>query len=443
MQLTNIKGKMSMAACALLQVASHQAQAAQDWTVDAATLFYSESDNRVSVFEPALHASTNFSEDQKLDVNVVFDSLTGATPNGAHATNSSQTFTSASGNKSYTAKPGQTPLDNSFQDVRFAGSANYTTALDRLTRITWGGSLSAESDYLSVGGSATLAKDFNNKNTTLTAGLALSNDTLEPSGGVPKQLQPMPFTSSNSGGGEGEGEEGGGGGESATKLTTDMIVGLTQVLNRKTLLQINYSLGRSSGYLNDPSKIISVIDPKTRLPASSGFFKTPVTNNLPYLYENRPDTRQRQSVYVKAVRHLTQDVINFSYRYYWDDWDIVSHTFDLKYRYQMDGAYLQPHIRLYDQTAASFKRHDLLLGRDVNASTGAVAVQYASNDYRLADSRTVTMGLKYGEDVGKDQKFSVRAEWMNQTINEPGVLQAEKTPGLKAIILQVNYSLKW
>ncbi len=443
MQLTNIKGKVSMAAAALLQVASHQVQAAQDWTVDAATLFYSESDQRVKVFEPALHGVANLSEDQKLELNAVFDSLTGATPNGAHATNSSQTFTSASGNKSYTAKPGETPMDNSFRDARFAGSANYTTALDRLTRVTLGASLSSENDYLSVGTNAMLAKDFNNKNTTLSVGLAFSHDTVEPTGGMPKKLTPMNFaTRSNRARREGgEGAEGSGG--SATKLSTDMIVGLTQVLNRKTLVQVNYSLGRSSGYLNDPSKIISVIDPNTRLPASIGYFNTAVTKNLPYLYENRPDARQRQSVYVKAVRHLTQDVINFSWRYYRDDWNIVSHTFDLKYRYQMDGAYLQPHIRLYHQTAASFKRHDLLLGRDVNAVSGAVAVQYASNDYRLADSRTVTFGLKYGEDVSENQKFSLRAEWMNQTIAEPGVVEAEKTPGLKAIILQLNYSLKW
>jgi len=51
--------------------------------------------------------------------------------------------------------------------------------------------------------------------------------------------------------------------------------------------------------------------------------------------------------------------------------------------------------------------------------------------------------LKYGRPVGKQQKFSMRVEWMSQTINEPGVPKAEKTPGLDAVIMQANYSFVW
>jgi hypothetical protein len=105
------------------------AQAAgQEWQVDTATLIYSESDGRVSVFEPGLHASTDLSEDEKIDISVVFDVLTGATPNGAHASNSTQTFTSASGNKSYTTKAGETPLDNSFRDLGWLAASIIASA---------------------------------------------------------------------------------------------------------------------------------------------------------------------------------------------------------------------------------------------------------------------------------------------------------------------------
>ena len=441
MQLKKISGQMSLAACALLQVTTPTAQAAEhEWKVDTATLIYSESDSRVSVFEPGLHASLDLNEDEKIDIGVVFDVLTGATPNGAHATNSTQTFTSASGSKRYTAAPGETPLDNSFQDTRLAGSIDYSINLDRMSRITWGANLSGETDYFSMGGRVNYEQDFNNRNTTLTTGLALSLDILEPTGGVPTRFAPMLVSSGGGEDNESEDDEDGEGGESDNKLTTDMIIGVTQVINRKTLLQVNYSFGYSSGYLNDPSKIVSVIDPATGLPATTGFFNTAVTDNLPYVYESRPDSRTRQSLYSKIVRHLGEDVIHLSYRYYQDDWDIKSNTLDFKYRYQMDGSYLQPHIRLYEQTAASFKRHDLQLGSDIDPVTGQVLVQYASNDYRLADSRTVTLGLKYGKPLGQNQQFSMRAEWMSQTINEPGVPEAEKTPGLDAIILQVNYS---
>ncbi len=440
MQLKKISGQMSLAACALLQVASPVARAAaadNNWQVDSAVLLYSESDGRVSVFEPALQATRTINEDEQIDVSVVFDALTGATPNGAHATESTQTFTSASGNRSYTANPGETPLDSSFQDIRLAGSVNYRYNLDRLSRLTWGANLSGESDYLSLGGSVNFEQDINQRNTTLMAGLALSQDTLLPSGGVPCSLTAMPLASEN------EDDVFQSAGNSDDKLTTDLMFGVTQVLNRKTLFQANYSYSQSTGYLNDPSKIVSVIDPATGLPASSGFFNTALTRNLPYVYENRPDSRTRQSLYSKIVRYLNEDVIHLSYRYYRDDWDITSHTLDLKYRYQMEGDFLQPHVRLYQQSAASFKQHDLQLGRDVDAATGEVLVDYASNDYRLAESQTVTLGLKYGKLLAANQQFSMRAEWMQQTIQEPGVSESEKTPGLDAIIVQFNYSIKF
>ncbi len=443
MQLKKIQGQMALAACALLQISTPRAETPEpEWVIETATMIYAEGDGRVKIFEPGLHATLDLNEDEKVEIDVVFDALTGATPNGAHATNSTQTFTSASGSKTYTAKPGETPLDSSFQDIRLAGGIDYTVNLDRESRITWGANLSGETDYFSIGGRINYAQDFNNRNTTLTTGIALSLDILEPTGGVPTSLSAMQIATSGDDENEDDDDDGEGG-ETDNKLTTDMIVGVTQVLNRKTLVQVNYSFGYSSGYLNDPSKIVSVIDPAIGLPATSGFFNSSVTNNLPYVYESRPDTRTRQSLYGKIVRHLEEDVINLSYRYYQDDWDISSHTVDLKYRYQMEGSYLQPHIRWYDQSAASFKRHNLQLGTEVDPATGQVLVEYASNDYRLADSRTVTLGLKYGKALGQNQQFSMRAEWMTQTISEPGVPEAEKTPGLDAVIVQVNYSFVW
>jgi len=437
MQLKKIKTQMSLAACALLQVSSPTVQAAEStWDVDTAVLLYSESDGRVTAFEPAIYAGRELEDGDRIDLRMVVDALTGASPNGAHASSQAQTFTTPSGNGSYTTAAGENPLDDTFHDTRVALGADWTQELDRLSRLTLGANFSQEYDYTSLGISASYARDFNNKNTTLTAGMGFNNDLIRPEGDIAAIFQPMRVA------GSGNNREG----ADETKTITDFLIGVTQVIDRKTLLQMNYTFGTTDGYQNDPFKVVTVVDPVTGLPADasvSAFFNTASTNNLPYVYESRPDSRQKNSLYLKLVRHLEQDVINLSYRYYWDDWGINSHTVDFKYRYEMENSYLQPHFRYYTQTAADFHTHNLKLGSEVDATSGQVLIDYASNDYRLAESQTMTLGLKYGMPMGDNSELSMRAEVITQTITDNNVPAGEETPDLSAVVLQVNYSFVW
>jgi len=431
MQLKNIKGKVSLATCSLLQIAAPVTQAADsEWDVDTAFLYYGESDGRVQAAEPAIHVGHNLGDDDRIDLRLVVDVLTGATPNGAHATDSLQTFTTPSGSGSYTANPGDTPLDDSFHDTRAAFGADWTIALDRVSKVILGLNVSGEYDYFSLGVSSTYARDFNNRNTTLTAGIAYNNDTVSPVGGVPIELAPMVaqgYALNRSGADD-------------TKTLADIIIGVTQVISRKTIMQLNYTYGMTDGYQNDPYKIISVIDPVTRLPATAS---GAAAGDLPYVYESRPDSRTRNSLFFNTAHHLTEDVINFSYRYYWDDWGITSNTLDFRYRYQLANSYLQPHVRYYSQDAADFYVHDLELGTDVDAVTGEVYRQHASHDYRLAKSVTSTLGLKYGLPLSRDSEFAIRGEYITQTIDNSGVPSGEETPDLNAVVLQLNYSVLW
>ncbi|MDT8283407.1 MAG: DUF3570 domain-containing protein [Gammaproteobacteria bacterium] len=437
MQLTNIKSKIGLATCSLLQVVAPTTQAAlTDWKTDAAILYYGENNGRVSAIEPAIHTGANINDDNRVDIRLVFDALTGATPNGAHATSVAQTFSTPSGNDSYTTKPGKTPLDSTFHDTRFAVAADWTISLDRLSNLILGVNVSTEFDYLSTGVSSTYARDFNNRNTTLTAGLSFNYDTISPEGDVPTELAAMVT----------QGAALNRNGSSDTKTLSDIIIGITQVVNRKTLVQLNYTFGYTDGYQNDPYKIVTVIDPATGLPATasgSAFFDTASTSNLPYVYEKRPNTRQRNALFLKGIYHLTEDIFDISYRYFWDDWGIRSNTLEMKYRYQLGSSYLQPLVRYYTQTAADFYTHDLSLGSDVNATTGEVSVNHASNDYRLAKSVTSTVGLKYGMPVMANSELSVRGEYIKQNVNNSGIPAGEGTPDLDAVVLQLNYSLAW
>ena len=438
MQLTNIKSKISLATCSLLQVTASGAQAADsEWDIDTAVLLYSESDSRVSAFEPAIYAGRNFGDEgERIDLRLVIDVLTGATPNGAYAvpsdSNFIQTFTTPSGNGTYTAAAGETPLDSTFMDTRVAVGADWTLPVNRLSRVKLGLNASAEYDYLSLGVSGSYIRDLNNKNTTLTASLAFNNDTYTPVGGIPTALEPMTLA----------GTEMNRDGSSDTKTITDFLIGVTQVVSRSTIMELNYSYGLSDGYLTDPYKIVTVTDPATNLPATGGFFDTTVTGNRPYVYENRPDSRQRNNLFFRVAHHLTEDVIHFSYRYFWDDWGISSNTFDLKYRYQMGRSYLQPEVRYYLQEAADFYRHDLELGTDVDAS-GNVLLQEVSSDSRLMKFTTTTLGLKYGYALGKNSELSVRGGFMNQTFDDGNVPAGEETPDLDAVIVNIGYSVVW
>jgi len=434
MQLINIKSKISLATCSLLQVTASAAQAADsEWDIDTAFLYYGESDGRVQAAEPAIYAGRNIGDEgERIDLRLVIDVLTGATPNGAHASSAPiQTFTTPSGNGSYAAAAGETPLDSSFMDTRVAAGADWTLPVNRLSRVKLGLNASAEYDYLSLGLSGSYIRDLNNKNTTLTASLAFNNDTYTPEGGIPDALKPM--------------REQGAGinrvGSSDTKTIADFLIGVTQVVSRNTLIELNYSYGVSDGYLTDPFKIVTVVDQVTGLPDNS-ILGAIDPDNLPYVYENRPDSRQRNNLFFRVAHHLTQDVIHFSYRYFWDDWGISSNTFDLKYRYEMGRSYLQPHVRYYMQEAADFYRHNLVEGIDV-ADDGTVLLTEVSSDSRLMKLTGTTLGLKYGYAIGKNSELSVRGEFMNQTFDDGDVTAGEETPDLDAVILNIGYSVVW
>ena len=389
---TSIRGALALATCTLLGTSLQNSRAdasTDDWRVDGGVLYYSEQD-RVTVIEPVFFLRKKTGEDKYFNARLIFDTMTGASANGATATDTPQTFTSPSGTTTYTTPAGQTPT-HKFNDERVAISLEWERPIGRERQIVYAANASVESDYMSVGLSTSLLQNFNDKLTTLTTGLSVSYDSVSPEGGVPVPMQLLSTIVAPPPGDEDEGGEEGG----ESKAVFDAIVGFTQVLTRRALTQFNYSIGLSSGYLNDPYKVISVVDGSTGA-------------TVDYRFESRPDSRLRQNLYWKYVYHLPRDVVHLAYRYYWDDWGITAHTLDLRYRFELPGrSYLQPHLRYSAQTAADFYHHSLVNTAPVPA--------YASADYRLGDLVTTTVGIKLGLPVGKNSEFNLRVESMKQT----------------------------
>jgi hypothetical protein len=159
--------------------------------------------------------------------------------------------------------------------------------------------------------------------------------------------------------------------------------------------------------------------------------------------EKRPSTRMRSDVLASSVYHLSRDVFYASYRYYWDDWNLRSSTIDLKFRHELENqAWVQPHVRFYTQTPASFYRSNLL--------DGAPLPVFASSDYRLGPLKTLTLGATYGFHVTDyPGEFSVRAEYIvqwgrNHPAEATGVQQSyDLFPPLNIGSLTATYSVQF
>lgn len=402
------------------------------WDFDMAVLYYGEGDSRVQAVEPVISATRYFEDEKTLNLKLVVDTLTGASPTGATPSAEVQTFTKPSGNGQYDIAASDAPLDDTFQDTRVALSAAWNAPINRAWSYSAAIYGSNEYDYQSVGLSGSLSRYLNQKNTQVNLGMSLGFDNVDPVGGKPVELGRMAVpTQANFDTAFDASRDG----TSESKSLVDLLLGVTQVINKRCLMQFNYSISQSDGYLTDPYKILSVIDDADGTTAMDGS-DTPI-----YVYESRPDKRTKHALYWQTKYMLKNGhVLDGSYRFMTDDWGVDSHTFEFKYRWQLDNSYIEPHIRYYSQSEADFYKRYLLLS-DYN--TGFSEVDSASADYRLGELTGTTLGVKYGGQVwGKD--YSLRLEYFLQTNKgTPGfgaLLEQDLYPDTNAIMFTVGFS---
>ncbi len=390
--------------------------------MESSILLYSET-NRVSAGEGVFSITRFLKKDRILNAHLTLDGLTGASPNGAAPANSIQTFTRPSGNNSYKAKPGETPLDKTFKDTRFAVDGSLTNPLNRMTNLIVGAHLSGEHDYTSFGANVGLTRDLNRRNTTFSGSLAFSHDLVNPIGGAPAPLANMAVSS----GGRGGEEEGG---PSESKNIIDAVIGVTQVLSRTTLLRLNYSFDYTSGYLNDPYKIVSVVQ------GQSGAQPGEPTE---YINESRPGSHTKRAAYAELRQYISGHIVDLSYRYFSDNWGIRSQTVDFHYHLPLKAGHaIEPHVRWYHQTQADFYQPYLF--------NSASVPTHVSADYRLAPFHALTLGLRYLYPLLQGTHLSIGAEYYHQIgdLSPPeglGALsQYDLFPEMKAVMVRVGFS---
>ena len=397
MQLTppvrsgSIRQRLSAAACVLLATGMPAAAHADSGTqLDASLLTYGEQ-GRARVVEPTVRVTRLFPDGQSLSGQISVDVITGATPTGAlpsgvippgepEAGERVQTVTTASGGGGGGEGPDPGAIPTApFNDTRFAFDTNWQKPLGPVTPMI-SGHFSRERDYQSIGGTAKVAIEFMHKLSTLTFGAGVNRDNVFPNGGTRAPLT-----------------------DGTVILHTDWnpkdvnggLVGLSRILTRRWMLGVTASKSVEEGWLTDPYKVVSVMDPVSGLTVGQ-------------LTEKRPARRERQDVLTSTVYHLSHDVLYLSHRYYWDDWGVRSNAVDLKYRVDPgNGKFVEPHVRYYWQTDADFFRFGLVQGDPLP--------EFVSSDERLGQLRTLTLGANYGFTVPKTLgEWNIRAEYIRQ-----------------------------
>ena len=415
-----IRKRLAVATCSLLTQTAH-AQEASDWAIDLSFLSYEEDDDRVSVQKLVGNIKGELGETDRLNMDFVFDTMTGATPTGAlptiigasagsSSTTAPVTITSPSGGSSTVSGGGAAGSSGSvlvalaeFEDDRIGANVEWEHDFSRTFRMAYGASFSDENDYASNGISIKLEKDDSSKLSTYTVGVAVTADNISRVGssGVPLAMSSIQL-------GQFTIEE--------DRDTMDVLFGYSRVLNERTVAQVNASFSNSDGYHNDPYKVISVDD--------SGV-------EMDRLYESRPDSRQRDTLYGQLV-HQTKAGSNqhLSYRYYSDDWGIASHTIEVSQRFNLNNAhYIEPQIRFYSQNAADFYFRSLPYSAPIPL--------FASSDPRLADMESQSIGIKYGFPLADGGSMRFRLESFDQSFSNAVI--NENT----ALIFQMSYKITY
>lgn len=244
----------------------------------------------------------------------------------------------------------------SITDQRTAGSLNYRHFTDDgVVSIT--PAASSENDYDSRSLTVEYQWDANDNNTTYSFGGGYASETV---GATGQDL-------------------------SEDKKGTSLFGGVTQVLDAKSLLQLNLSFAVESGYLSDPYKL------------------TEVEGSI--LSENRPDERLQTAFLVRYIKFVEGEdaSLHLSYRYFSDDWGIKAHTLETTWNQELPNSWLlSPNLRYYSQQKADFYQPFF-------TSTRVDGIY--SSDYRLASFGSILAGVKIEKTFDNNTSLNANFEY--------------------------------
>jgi hypothetical protein len=186
-------------------------------------------------------------------------------------------------------------------------------------------------------------------------------------------------------------------------------IGISQVVDKKTLVTLAYTLSHASGYQGSPYRFVTTM----------GGFSAP---------ESTPETRTRHALTVRAMHALgDSDVIDAQYRIYIDDWGILSHTAELAYSHELTREWsLRVRTRGYRQGQASFYEE-----------TYEMPMRYMTVDRELSTFWDALAGVKLGY-TGASWDLDVKVDGIVYRFEDYARLR-----GRAAVVSGVGVTWRW
>lgn len=188
-------------------------------------------------------------------------------------------------------------------------------------RFSVGLGLSSEYDYQSLNGRLGWSRDFNQKNTTLSANVGIYADTVE--------LYDID--------GVVQGED--------DRDTLDLSLALTHNFSPRTVGTVELAVSRQSGFLSTPFHEV-ILAPTPDFPAGQR------------VAERLPDSRQRTAIGLSVQHAFSSKVVQrFHLRFYDDDFGIQAQTIEAETHFRIPLAresWIFPILRFHTQTASDY-----------------------------------------------------------------------------------------
>lgn len=323
--------------------------------------FYQEEDGRIQVEASYLRGEIDLTDDAAFRFQLLNDAISGASPTGVLPGNSQ-------------------PFLAEVEDVRqgILGALSHQFGNHRVELEV---ARSTEDDYGSTGIALTDTWEINQKNTTLSFGFNYLDDSVKVAGIGDQE-----------------------------KNSYDLFTGVSQIIDKNTVISANLTLGYAEGYLNDPYKVVQRDEVVIVPDGLGGTVELPVVNIYP---ENRPDERFRQVLQLEGLRYFesAKGALDVVLRLSNDDYGIFSQTLHAEWRQEV-GEKLQivPFVRFYHQNAADFFVNTLngLPVATPSPDPDGSGPNYSA-DYRLSSFNAMSGGIKLAWQF--HEKFEIAAAY--------------------------------
>jgi hypothetical protein len=390
---------LTSAALALPGMTSHSHAATPPTKVEleGGLFYYDEGPDRVRVATVQQQALTPVGDNFDVKLNAVYDAISGASPiynvptlecpggtviqptNGGAETVSGASGASGSSTSPLPRPRGGIPYTQSgckpigvqqvisptpFDDRRVAVDLKVNHYRGDTT-FGVGLGISDEEDYRSNFLTLDLRQDLNEKRTTLALGFSLADDKV------------MPVNDP---------------GFIGDKQTLQYLVGLTQILDKYSITQVNLTYSNAAGYLTDPYKDVFVLDTNSVVP------------------ERRPDERGQWNLLGRYIRFVPalDAAVHLDYRYSWDDWGVTANTLETSWIQTLGAGWQATFgVRYYSQGEADFYQDYF----DTLPSSGGY-----TSDYRLATFGALGYRLRLSKALSESVRIDAGIEYYDRRV---------------------------